>query len=45
MDYDKFFTDFYKQQKQENLRKAALKQRLKIAALTIGGLCLIIIIL
>ena len=32
------------QQKAEQLRKAALKKKIKLAAITIGVLCLIIIV-
>ena len=40
-----FAKDFYAQQKAEQKRKAALKQKVKIAAITIGVICLIMTIL
>jgi hypothetical protein len=39
-----FAKQFYDQQKAEQLRKAALKKKIKLAAITIGVLCLIIIV-
>ena len=40
-----FAKDFYRQQKADQKRKAAMKQRLIIATITIGVICLTIIIL
>ena len=40
-----FAKHFYDQQKAEQKRKAALLKKIKIAALTIGVICLTIIIL
>ena len=40
-----FAKEFYAQHKAEQKRKAALKQKVKIAAITIGVICLIMIIL
>ncbi len=40
-----FAKQFYAQHKAEQKRKAALKLKLKLAAITIGVICLIMIIL
>ena len=40
-----FAKDFYRQQKADQKRKAAMKQRLIIATITIGVICLTTIIL
>ncbi len=42
--YDKFFKDFYDQQKAEQKRQAALLRKVKIAVITIGVICLIMAI-
>ena len=45
MDYDTFFKEFYAQHKAEQMRKAALRKKIIIAAITIGVICLITTIL
>ncbi len=45
MDYDTFFKEFYAQHKAEQMRKAALRKKIIIAAITIGVICLIMTIL
>ena len=45
MGYDTFFKEFYAQHKAEQMRKAALRKKIIIAAITIGVICLIMTIL